>query len=359
MFGAINFDTLAATLWDGMVAIFPLLLAVLIGLAGHAILIHILHRSGKFGWKKMSDYILPHIRSSLRWTLLLLAFSFAIGATGFPPDWRENFGLIVRTTLIAAIGWLAVGIVFGISDWIASRFAWENLEDNLAARRVSTQLRVFRNIAVFFVAVIAGTVIAMSIPGLRNLGVSLFASAGVAGLVIGMAARPTLSNVIAGMQLALAQPIRLDDVVIVEGEWGRVQEITATYVVVNIWDQRRLIVPLSYFIEKPFQNWTHTTSQLLGTAYLYLDHTVSVDAIRQELARILEQSKLWDKRVSAVQVTDVKESTVEVRVLVSARNSGDLFSLRCNVREALLKFLKESQQESLPRTRAELLKATG
>jgi small-conductance mechanosensitive channel len=191
----------------------------------------------------------------------------------------------------------------------------------------------------------------MVFPSIRAFGTTLLASAGAAGIVIGIAARPLFENLIAGVQLALAQPIRIDDVVIVEGEYGHVEEIASTFVVVRIWDQRRMVLPLTYFIEKPFQNWTRTGSALLGTVFLYVDYTVSVDAVREALPKILETDKKWDGAVAGVQVTDAKEATVELRILVSARNSSDLFDLRCNVREALIAFLHANHPTALPTNR--------
>jgi small-conductance mechanosensitive channel len=194
----------------------------------------------------------------------------------------------------------------------------------------------------------------MTFPQVRQIGATLLASAGIVGLVAGIAARPVFGNLIAGLQIAIAQPIRFDDVVIVEGEWGRVEEITATYVVVRIWDERRLVVPLQWFIEHPFENWTRTTSQLLGTAFLWLDYRTPMAEIRAELARICAEDERWDGRVCVAQVTDTDRSTMQVRLLVSARNSGDLFDLRCAVREGLVAFLEARHPRSLPRMRMDI-----
>jgi small-conductance mechanosensitive channel len=194
----------------------------------------------------------------------------------------------------------------------------------------------------------------MSFPSIRQIGASLLASAGLAGLVIGLAARPVIANLLAGIQLALSGPMRLDDVVIIEGEWGRIEEITTTYIVVRIWDLRRLVVPLSYFIEKPFQNWTRSSSDLLGTVFLYTDYTVPVDEVRKELLRILDGAELWDRKVANLQVTDAKERTLELRALMSASDSGKAWDLRCQVREALVGFLQRNYPQSLPKVRAEV-----
>src|SRR5690606_36653014 len=185
----------------------------------------------------------------------------------------------------------------------------------------------------------------------RRIGISLFASAGVAGIIIGFAAQRIIGTVIAGIQIAITQPIRLDDVVIIEGEWGKIEEITLTYVVVHIWDKRRLIVPTTFFFEKPFQNWTRTTSEILGTVFIYTDYNVPFDELRNELTRLLESSPLWDRKVNVLQVTDAKERTVEVRALMSAKDSGTAWDLRVFVRENLIKFLQKNYPGSLPKTR--------
>jgi len=185
----------------------------------------------------------------------------------------------------------------------------------------------------------------------KRIGISLFASAGVAGVIIGLAAQRVIGAVLAGIQIAITQPIRLDDVVVIEGEWGRIEEITLTYVVVRIWDQRRLVVPSTYFFEKPFQNWTRTSAEILGTVFIYTDYHVSFDALRKELTRLLESTPLWDKRVNVLQVTDAKQNSVEVRALMSAKDSGTAWDLRVFVREKLIEFLQKNYPGSLPRTR--------
>jgi len=193
----------------------------------------------------------------------------------------------------------------------------------------------------------------MTFPAVRHLGVSLLASAGLAGLIVGMAARSTLSSLIAGIQVALTQPIRIEDAVVLEGEWGWIEEINTTYVVVRLWDLRRLVVPLSYFIEKPFQNWTRTTADLLATAMIYVDYSTPVQELREELHRILQSTELWDKRTWALQVTDATERTIQIRALMSARSGPAAFDLRCYVRENLVQFLRTKHPLSLPRQREE------
>jgi small-conductance mechanosensitive channel len=255
--------------------------------------------------------------------------------------------------LIAALGWLAIATLNAVQEYIATRYTLD-AADNLAARRVRTQVQVLRHIAVTVVVMVTVAIMLMTFPNIRHLGESLFASAGLAALVAGLAARTTLSSLFAGFQIALTQPIRLDDAVVVEGEWGWIEEITTTYVIVRIWDLRRLVVPLSYFIEKPFQNWTRRTADLLGTVFLYTDYSVPVDEIRNELLRILRGSDLWDGRTWGLQVTNATDRSVELRALMSAPNGPKAWDLRCYVREKLIAFLQREYPQSLPRVRAEL-----
>jgi small-conductance mechanosensitive channel len=255
--------------------------------------------------------------------------------------------------LIAAVAWLVIRLI-GYGEHVVTGRYQINVQDNLTSRRIRTQVELFRRIAEAGVLLAAAAVMLMTFPSIWSVGASILASAGVAGLVAGMAAKPALSNLLAGMQVALTEPIRIDDVVIVEGEWGKIEEVNTTYVVVCTWDLRRLIVPLTYFIEKPFQNWTRRSADLIGTVFLHTDYTVPVDEVRNELRRLLEANPVWDRKVCVLQVTDAREHTIELRALVSAANASVLWDLRCAVREALIRFLQERHPKHLPRTRAEV-----
>jgi small-conductance mechanosensitive channel len=229
-----------------------------------------------------------------------------------------------------------------------------NKPDNLKERKIRTQLVFLRKIIVGLIVVVTICVILLSFDNLRKLGTGLLTGVGVGGIIIGFAAQKSLANLLAGFQIAFTQPLRIDDALVVEGEFGRVEEITLTYVVLHLWDQRRLILPINYFIEKPFQNWTRTTAEMMGTVILYLDYSVPLEALRAEFKRLLDVSPLWDKRVSAVQVTGATERDIEVRMLMSAANSGDVFDLRCYIRENIIQFIRENYPDSLPKTRMEL-----
>jgi small-conductance mechanosensitive channel len=258
--------------------------------------------------------------------------------------------------LIAAVTWLALRAIRGVAEGVIALHPAE-VADNLSARRVQTQTRVLSRIAAGAVLLAGLAFILMTFPRARQLGASLLASAGVAGLIVGIAARSVVGNLLAGLQIALAQPIRIDDVLIVEGEWGRVEEITATYVVLRIWDERRLIVPLSWFIDHPFQNWTRRSADILGTVLLWLDYTLPVEPLRREARRLCEASPNWDGRVCVVQVTDASERAMQLRILVSSGASGPNFDLRCELREGLIAFVQREFPAALPRLRASLPEA--
>jgi small-conductance mechanosensitive channel len=285
--------------------------------------------------------------------LPLLALLPVLPWLPLPARFLPTISHAVGLGLIAAIAWLMIALLDTVQEFVSLRHAIE-LADNLAARRLKTQVQVLRHIMATVIILVAVAVMLMTFPSIRHLGESLFASAGLVALVAGLAARTTLTSLLAGVQIALTQPIRIEDVVIVEGEWGWIEEITMTYVIVRVWDLRRLVVPLTYFIEKPFQNWTRQSADLLGTVFVYADYTVPVDAVREELHRVLESSKLWDGKVWGLQVTNASEHTLELRALMSSANASAAFDLRCYVREKLVQFLQQHHSQSLPRTRADV-----
>ncbi len=250
---------------------------------------------------------------------------------------------------IFALAWVMIALLK-----IAKKVVVQNYDigvaDNLKARKVYTQFTILERIFIFIIILLATGFTLMSFEEIREVGISIFASAGVAGIIIGFSAQRFIGTILAGIQIAIAQPIKLDDVVIVEGEWGRIEEITLTYVVVSIWDKRRLIVPTPYFIDKPFQNWTKTSSELMGTIFLYVDYNVPFDKIREEQTRILKDTDLWDGKVNVLQVTDTKPNYVEIRSLVSAKDSPTAWDLRVHVREKLIVYLQENYPESIART---------
>jgi small-conductance mechanosensitive channel len=280
----------------------------------------------------------------------LLAALIAIPGLTFPPDVSPVLVKLTAVATVVATAWAIIAAIGLYADLMKRRYRLD-VEDNLRARQVETRIDILGRTAVTVVVIVSAALAAMAFPSVRAVGTTLLASAGVAGIVLGIAARPLFENLIAGVQLALSQPIRIDDVVIVEGEYGHIEQIASTFVVVRIWDQRRMVLPLTYFIEKPFQNWTRTGSALLGTVFLYVDFGTPIDRLREELPKILAADPKWDGAVQGIQVTDAKESNVEIRILVSARNSSDLFDLRCNVREQMIAFLQQKLPGALPSIR--------
>jgi small-conductance mechanosensitive channel len=297
--------------------------------------------------------VIKHCRLPLVGLIGLILVRSLLPLASWPLAKMELITTGFSLALIILISWLIIKSTRVLREVVTAQFDL-TAKDNLRARKVHTQLDVMRHIVVVIVLVLAFGTALMVFPKGQQIGKTLLASAGIIGIVVGMAAQKTIGTVIAGLQIAFTQPIRLDDVVIVENEWGRIEEITLTYVVVMIWDQRRLIVPVTYFIEKPFQNWTRTTAELLGTVFLYTDYTVPVDEVRKALQRILNEAPKWDKRVCILQVTNATEKTLELRALVSAANASDAWDLRCQVREQLLAYIQEAHPDALPRTRAEL-----
>lgn len=283
----------------------------------------------------------------LRLLLPAIALLLALPWIDFPAGLQAAFSHGLQLWVIAALAWLAQRIVVVIRELLQEEYPVD-VEDNLQARRVQTQFQVISRIITILIGVIAVAAGLMTFDSVRQFGVSLLASAGVLGIVLGFAAQESLGTLMAGIQIAITQPIRLDDVVIVEGTYGRIQEITLTYVVINTWDERNLIVPIRYFIENVFENWTYTESRILGTVYLYTDYSVPIDRIRGELQRILEANELWDGRVWNLQVTDSSERGIELRALMSAPDSATAWNLRVHVREKMVEFLQREYPDSLP-----------
>ncbi|HEY1140159.1 MAG TPA: mechanosensitive ion channel domain-containing protein [Lysobacter sp.] len=337
--------------WEQAGAIaWPLTIALVLGLLTHRALLALSRRADAHAATRTRARVVQVIATPAAVALPLLFLSIAIRATPLPAPWLDRIQHGLGIGVLLCLTWLAVRAIGAVERRILRKHPVE-VADNLEARRVQTQTRVLSRIAQGAVILAGVSVALMTFPAIRQFGTTLLASAGIIGLVAGIAAKPVFGNLIAGLQIAMTQPIRLDDVVIVQGEWGRIEEIDSTYVVVRIWDERRLVVPLQWFIENPFENWTRTTSQLLGTAFLWLDYRTPMPEVRKALQRICETDERWDGRVCVAQVTDSDRSTLQVRLLVSARNSGDLFDLRCAVRERMIEFLNASHPYALPRVR--------
>jgi len=266
----------------------------------------------------------------------------------------EHVYLILATI---CFGWISIKVINLISSLLLNHFDLQQ-NDNYRARQIHTKIRVFQRLSIAFVVFFIIVGILITFESVRAQGISLLASAGVVSIFVGLAAQKTMGNFFAGVQIAIAQPIRVDDVVVVENEWGKIEEIHLTYVIVKIWDLRRLIVPITYFTDRTFQNWTQKTADILGTVMIYVDYTLSVHVIREELDRFLEGNKLWDGRIKVVQVTNATEQTMEIRILTSSSNSGTSFDLRCAIREHMISFIQKHHPTCLPRLRTEISRET-
>jgi small-conductance mechanosensitive channel len=328
-----------------------------IGLLSHYLVFNGIMRIVRHTSPQWYEHLGKHIKSISRLIFVLIAMYFAEYFVNMSGSTRETVNDVYSIVLIIAIAWLLVKLILVCETVILTRYRVED-KDNLEARKIYTQVRIIRRILIFVIALVAFSAILMSFARFRRLGTGILASAGVAGIVVGFAAQRTLGNLLAGIQIALTQPLRLDDVVIVENEWGWIEEITLTYIVVRIWDLRRLVLPISYFLEKPFQNWTRTSADLIGSVYLYVDYTVPVQEIREEVLRILKNSA-WDGRVWGLQVTDATEHSMQLRAIMSAPDSSTAWDLRCEVREKLIDFMRTKHPEALPRFRADLQGSAG
>jgi small-conductance mechanosensitive channel len=327
--------------------------ALLVGVAGHFVVFRVLLHLTKRTIVTFDNTIVKYCYRPLQWIIILLI----VRMIGKLPNFKEQVPdvalHVIALLLIALVAWLLIRMTYILEDYVTRRFD-VGVRDNLRARKIHTQFKVLKRITIIVVSILAFGTILMTFERVRQLGTTILASAGVVGIVVGMAAQRTIATFIAGLQIAITQPIRVDDVVIVENEWGRIEEITLTYVVVRIWDLRRLIVPITYFIEKPFQNWTRISADILGTVFIYTDYAVPVDAIRKQLQKILNESEHWDKKVCVLQVTNASDRTMELRALMSAADASMAWTLRCEVREKLIEFIKKEYPQALPRLRAEL-----
>jgi small-conductance mechanosensitive channel len=329
------------------------LLIILSGIVGGLILRFILVVSIKLGLRgsDQTDFIksLRKVKTASL-TLVPILVIFLTFTFYDPEDTFHNWRLLFQILLIISGTWFLIRLTKVFQDIILSQYDIEK-DDNIQERKVITQLTFIKKLVIVGLCFIALSAILLSFEEGRKFGAGLITSAGILSIIVGLAAQKTISNLLAGLQIAFTQPIKIDDVVIVEKEWGRIEEINLTYVVVKIWDLRRLVVPITYFVEQPFQNWTRTEASLIGTVFIYTDFRLPLDPLRKQLEKYLKTDPLWDKETQVVQVTDTTESTMLVRALVSARNSSDAFDLRCNVREMLITFIKDNYPHYLPTTR--------
>ena len=329
---------------DIAVAAFAVGIAVLL----HALFFSVARRLAERTVDSADDAFVARARRPTFWILIAVALAMVRRYLNLPAGidalWTQVAGLVVP----ALVGWLVIALIRA-SARAVELTAKIDVEDNLVARQRRTRAALLARIAMLVVGFVTICLMLLSIPSVRNIGVTLMASAGLAGLAVGAAAQPALKNIIAGIQMAFTEPIRIDDVVIIEGEWGKIEEIRLTYVVVAIWDERRLIVPISKFLEEPFQNWTRRTSKLLGSAFFYLDPTADIARLRAKYEEVVTANPRFDGRAFVLQVTDSKPDSIEVRVLATAKDAPTAFDLRCDLREAMLAFIRDEMPEALPR----------
>jgi small-conductance mechanosensitive channel len=326
---------------------------IVAGLVANALVFIAFRRIAARGYKLLDDSITRHCAAPLRLIFPLLALDILMPSLTIQPAVDDLVQHVIALLLIAAVAWLIIRTMLVAEDMLVERFRID-VPDNLRARRVRTQFEVFRRVASLAVFVIALGIALTTFKWANTLGSTVLASAGIVGLAASLTARPTIENLVAGLQIALTEAIRLEDVVIANGEWGRIEDITTTYVVLRTWDLRRVILPISYFIQTPFENWTRKTTDLLAYVYLYLDYTMPIEPLRLEFTRILTSNPLWDKKVNVLQVSDASEHAIQVRALMSATNSDSAWDLRCEVREKLLEFVQKKYPQCLPRNRNEL-----
>ncbi len=340
-----------AALPAGAAPVAVVVLALALAYLAHLVLWRLLRRAlrdhGVFGRD-----VLARARLPVRLFFYLLALSLVLPLADLPDRWRNGLTHLALVILIVTVGWVATLLVNLFAER-SVRHLKIDADDNLSARKMVTQLRVLRRVVDILIYIVTAAAVLFTFESVRTYGISLFASAGAAGLVVGLAARPVLANLIAGVQIALTQPIRIEDVVIVEDQYGWVEEIFATYVVIRLWDWRRLVVPLSYFIEKPFENWTRESASLIGNVVWYVDYTAPVEAMRDKLTELVGASPLWDGKVVNLQVVETGGDAMQVRGLMSARTSPQAWDLRCAVREGMIAWLQAEHPQVLPRTRVE------
>jgi small-conductance mechanosensitive channel len=346
-------SSLAVDLFDTLWALGTALTLVLDGLALHLIVMFVARHIARRTDTDQDDALLRFVNQPLRWIIVAMAL---LSTAIFAPRGAETAAMVagfVRMIMPLLWGWLAISLIRFTRAYVAAR-SDVTATDNLAARRRRTRADILARIAIVVAGLVAIGLMLLKIPAVREIGVALVASAGIAGLAFGVAAQPLLKNLVAGMQLAFTEPVRIDDVIVYRGEWGRVESISLTYIILKIWDDRRLVIPVSKLMEEPIENWTRQTSHLLGTVMIYVDHAADVDRLRGAAVDAVRGHRLWDGRVAALQVTDMSSEALELRVLMSGRNGSELFEMRCDVREATARYLATQTPDALNRSRVAL-----
>lgn len=330
-----------------VIAVIAATVGIALALLAHAVLFRILRRVARASESETDDILVRRLARPARYAFVALGVAYAARET---PALDAAWGKVSGFVMPFLLGWIALAVLHSFVEAMVIRTDI-SVADNRNARRRRTRLAIFSRIGTFVIVFITVALMLFAIPGVRQIGVTLMASAGLAALAVGAAAQPALKALIGGFQMALTEPISIDDVVIIDGEWGRIEDIRTTYVVVRIWDDRRLVVPSTRFLEDTFQNWTKNTSELTGTVMLYLDHAADIGPIRAEFQRQVSADPRWDQRAQGVQVTNVTDESIEVRLLMTAQDAGLLWDLRCAMREGMLDWIRREMPEALIRRR--------
>ncbi|MBV7403244.1 mechanosensitive ion channel family protein [Enterobacter sp. ENT03] len=303
--------------------------------------------------RKLFKSLEKHLRGSMFLFIPLLLIRVGVNYANIQP---ESLSFIRTTTnifIILSFCSVLIRLINVAQDMLFIRYDI-NISNNLRARKIRTQIMYVKKVAIVLLVTFCLSLILLSFPGVRQFGTTILAGAGVAGIIIGFALQKSLVNLFAGIQIAFTQPIKIDDAVVVEKEWGWIEEINLTYVVVRLWDLRRLVLPITYFTENPFQNWTRNNAQILGSVFLYVDYSMPLQPLREHFEKVLSETRLWDQETQVLQVTDTTEKTMTIRLLMTAQNSPTAFDLRCYVREKMIEFIQQNYPQSLPQVRATL-----
>lgn len=303
--------------------------------------------------RKLFKSLETHLRGSLFLFIPLLLINVGVNYINVQKDSLAFIGSAINVFIILSICSVLIRLTNVAQDMLFIRYDI-NLSNNLRARKIRTQIMYVKKVAIVVLVIFCLSLILLSFPGVRKFGTTILAGAGVAGIIIGFALQKSLVNLFAGIQIAFTQPIKIDDAVVVENEWGWIEEINLTYVVVRIWDLRRLVLPITYFTENAFQNWTRNNAQILGSVFLYLDYSMPLEPLRQHFEKVLNETKLWDRQTQVLQVSDTTDKTMTIRLLMTAQNSPTAWDLRCHVREQMIAFIQQHYPQGLPQVRATL-----
>jgi small-conductance mechanosensitive channel len=338
---------LPAWLWNIIVVLGTVVLGILLSLL---LSFFITKKKDETGHYAFFQSLIVHLSKPISILIPLMVFNFFIPFLEMPTIVLTKVQHATEIGLIIVVAWTLIKFLNVLQDLVLHRVN-VGLSDNLRQRRIMTQLMYVQRVMVTIIIVLTVGAVLLTFASMRKIGAGLLTGVGVGGIIIGFAAQRSLSNLLAGFQIAFTQPIRIDDQVLVENEFGRIEEITLTYVVVKIWDDRRLILPINYFIEKPFQNWSRTTTEMIGSVYFYVDYTIPIEWVRQQFMEMIKDHPLWDKKVAGVQVTDFKQDVMELRCIVGATSAGEAWDIRCFVREEMIKRITREYPDSLPKSR--------